>query len=72
MATLPVSTSGHSESAPNRFNQSCPYCRGRDIRRSHARGIIERHIARFFRLYPHRCESCDCRFYVRLPGSQPH
>ena len=68
MATLSLSSSDHSQSVPSPFRRSCPYCRCLDIHRSHARGIIERHLARFFRLYPHRCESCDCRFYVQLSG----
>jgi hypothetical protein len=66
MATLPLSQGYLIASKPNAFHRPCPYCGSKAVHRSRARGIIERHIVRFFRLYPHRCECCDRRFYVRV------
>lgn len=68
MATLPLSSSGHSQSMPSRFRRSCPHCGSREVHRSRARGIIERHILQAFRFHPYRCESCDSRFYLLVPG----
>ena len=72
MASLPFSPAGHSERVPGRFYRSCPHCGSREIHRSRARGIIERHIVSILRFYPHRCESCDSRFYIQVPGKLVH
>ena len=69
MATVPVSRANYRRVPSKTHRRSCPFCGGQEIHRSRARGIIERHIVRTFRFYPHRCESCDRRFYVKLLAS---
>lgn len=67
MATNSLPTSSTPSSKVRNFNRRiCPHCGGREIYRCRARGIIERHVARAFRLFPHWCAECDQRFYVRL------
>jgi hypothetical protein len=72
MTTQPLSPAGHSVRMPGRFYRSCPHCGSREIHRSRARGIIERHIVSILRFYPHRCESCDSRFYMLVTGKLSH
>jgi len=70
MATHPISPAEYAHTTRHRVHRSCPYCGSREIHRSHARGIIERHVVRVFRFYPHRCESCDRRFFAHLPSKE--
>ena len=66
MATISIQTAERQQSAASRVRQTCPHCGSRNIHRSHSKGIIERHVMRVFRYYPHRCEVCGVRFYARL------
>jgi predicted RNA-binding Zn-ribbon protein involved in translation (DUF1610 family) len=71
MATLPVTPLEYPHSHHHhRVRRLCPHCGSREVHRSRARGIIERHIVRAFRFYPHRCESCDRRFYAYLSTNE--
>src|ERR1041385_6975941 len=42
----------------------CPHCKTDQIHRSRRRGLIERCAARAG-YYPHRCRTCDARFFGR-------
>jgi hypothetical protein len=42
----------------------CPSCSSREICRSRRRGVLERVLLRPLLIRPHRCRSCDFRFYV--------
>ena len=70
MASAPFSPASCSRSSAGHSPRACPHCGSRDICRSRVRGVIERHIVRALRFYPHRCESCDRRFYVQLSSSE--
>ena len=72
MASAPFAPPNYSHTRPSRSHRVCPHCGSQEIHRSHARGIIERHIVRAFRFYPHRCEACDRRFYLQLSGQDLH
>jgi hypothetical protein len=66
MATMPIPSATPSMSANQFRRRICPHCGGKDIHRCRARGIIERHVVRAFRFFPHWCADCDRRFYLRL------
>lgn len=72
MATPPLLPSSHSRRRPDSSHPACPHCGSREIHRSHAHGIIERHIVRAFRFYPYRCELCERRFYIHLSSNELH
>jgi len=72
MSTVPLSPPNYSHTRPARPRRACPHCGSSEIYRSHARGIVERHIVRAFRFYPHRCAECDRRFYVHLSSKEVH
>lgn len=40
----------------------CPYCHGRNIRKSRPRGFMEKYVLPFVLLRPFRCMKCDSRF----------
>lgn len=56
-------------SVEQRVGPSCPYCGSRKIWQARPRGIVERHLFRFFQLSPHQCPGCDRRFYTRAARS---
>ena len=41
----------------------CPICRGKGLRRSKRRGIVESKILSLLSVRPFRCMDCDYRFY---------
>jgi hypothetical protein len=43
--------------------KACPCCRGKEVYRSHRRGIVERYVLRAVQVRPYRCAACDNRFY---------
>ncbi len=47
----------------------CPACRGDDARSSHRRGVLERRLLTWLRVFPFRCVQCGTRFYQFVPSS---
>jgi hypothetical protein len=70
MASIPFAPTNYSRSHPSPQGHTCPHCGSRSVYRSPARGIIERHMVRALRFYPHRCQSCDRRFYAQLSNNE--
>jgi hypothetical protein len=48
----------------------CPKCRSQKLRRSHSRSLKERFLKLFGRM-AFRCQDCDWRGVLRVPGSSP-
>ena len=47
----------------------CPACRGDGTRSSHRRGVLERRLLTWLRVFPFRCIQCGTRFYQFVPSS---
>lgn len=56
----------------HRHSCTCPYCGCVEVYRTRSRGIIERHLLPMMHLGPHRCTSCDRRFYAWLVLRREH
>jgi hypothetical protein len=41
---------------------TCPNCKGTDIKRSHRRNLTERILS--IAVLPYRCEACNVRFFI--------
>jgi hypothetical protein len=48
---------------------TCPACRGIDARSSHRRGVRERRLLTWLRIFPFRCVQCGTRFCQFVPSS---
>jgi len=48
---------------------TCPACKGTDARSSHRRGVLERRLLTWLRVFPFRCVQCGTRFYQFVPSS---
>lgn len=47
----------------------CPACRGDGTRSSHRKGVLERRLLTWLRVFPFRCVQCGTRFYQFVPSS---
>jgi len=48
---------------------TCPACKGTDARSSHRKGVLERRLLTWLRVFPFRCVQCGTRFYQFVPSS---
>jgi hypothetical protein len=55
MAAMPIPSTRTSMTAKQFRRRNCPHCGSKDIHPCRVRGVIERHVVRALRFFPHWC-----------------